>query len=153
DWSLSLRDMRPFGSLRGSIAQVVDKGFLSALIDGDEDLRNLLHFEAKVLTIEDPQFVFFLKNIAWANFAREIGFTGVSFDKRYDFALSFAGVDRDIAEALFNRLSEEDIIVFYDKHEQHRILAEDLEEYLRPIYQSEADFVVCLLGPDYPKKI
>ena len=30
--------------------------------------------------------------------------------------------------------------MFYDKNEQHRILAEHVEEYLRPIYQSEASF-------------
>ena len=39
------------------------------------------------------------------------------------------------------------------KNEQHRILAEDVEDYLRPIYQSDAQFVVVLLGPEYPKRI
>jgi len=43
--------------------------------------------------------------------------------------------------------------VFYDHNEQHRILAEDVEDYLRPIYQSDAEFVVALLGPEYPKRI
>jgi hypothetical protein len=43
--------------------------------------------------------------------------------------------------------------VFYDYNEQHRILAEDVEDYLRPIYQSDAEFVVALLGPDFPKRI
>jgi hypothetical protein len=33
------------------------------------------------------------------------------------------------------------------------MLAQDVEEYLRPIYQSEAQFVVVLLGRDYPKRI
>ena len=50
-------------------------------------------------------------------------------------------------------LSEEDFSVFYDKNEQHRILAENVEEYLGPIYRSGADFVITLLGPDYPKRI
>lgn len=43
--------------------------------------------------------------------------------------------------------------IFYDRNEQHRILAEDIEDYLRPIYQSDAAFVVALLGPEYPKRI
>ena len=89
----------------------------------------------------------------WARFAREIGFSGVSFDSKYDFALSFAGSDRKIAELLFHALQEQELEVFYDLNEQHRILATDVEEYLRPIYQSEAAFVVCVLGPDYPKRI
>ncbi|MBL7185531.1 MAG: toll/interleukin-1 receptor domain-containing protein [Phycisphaerae bacterium] len=71
----------------------------------------------------------------------------------YDFALSFAGPDRDVAEALFPALEESELEVFYDKNEQHRIIAEDVEECLRPIYQSEAQFVLVLLGPDYPKRI
>jgi hypothetical protein len=50
-------------------------------------------------------------------------------------------------------LEDAQIEVFYDKNERHRILAADVEEYLRPIYQSEARFVVVLLGKSYPKKI
>jgi hypothetical protein len=53
--------------------------------------------------------------------------------------------------ALFAGLAERELEVFYDKNEQHRMLAQDVEEYLRPIYQSEAQFVVVLLGRDYPK--
>jgi hypothetical protein len=96
--------------------------------------------------------MFFLKHMPWAAFAKEVGFLAVRFDRRYDFAISFAGSDRDIAEAIFEALDEQEIAVFYDKNEQHRILAEDVE-YLRPIYQSEATFVVCILGPEYPKRI
>ena len=55
--------------------------------------------------------------------------------------------------ALFAGLAERELEVFYDKNEQHRMLAQDVEEYLRPIYQSEAQFVVVLLGRDYPKRI
>jgi len=67
--------------------------------------------------------------------------------------LSFAGTDRYVAEALFEKLSENEVEVFYDKNERHRILATDIEEYLRPIYQTEAQFVVVLLGREYPKRI
>ncbi len=77
----------------------------------------------------------------------------MEFPSRYDFALSFAGSDRDIAEALFCALEDHELEVFYDRNEQHRILAEDVEEYLAPIYASDAQLVVCVLGPDYPKKV
>jgi hypothetical protein len=43
--------------------------------------------------------------------------------------------------------------VFYDKDEEHRILANDVEDYLAPIYRSEARFVIALLSKDYPRKI
>src|SRR5262249_35812329 len=56
-------------------------------------------------------------------------------------------------EELFRQLQDAESEVFYDKNEQHRILAVDLEEYLRPIYQSEAQFVIVLLSRFYPKKV
>jgi hypothetical protein len=156
NWTLSLRDaIRSHTELRGSVSQVVEKGFLKSLIESDEEIRAVLHFDpnSDQLTIEDPQFLFYITNIPWKKFSKDIGFISVDFDNRYDFALSFAGSDRDVAEQLFNSLIEQEVEVFYDRNEQHRILAEDIEEYLRPIYQSEARFILVLLGPDYPKRI
>lgn len=54
---------------------------------------------------------------------------------------------------MFHELEDAEVEVFYDLNEQHRILAEDVEEYLAPIYSSEAQLVVCILGPEYPKKV
>src|SRR5262249_30976440 len=54
---------------------------------------------------------------------------------------------------LCHALEEHELEVFYDRNEQHRILAEDVEEYLAPIYSSDALLVVCILGPDYPKRV
>jgi hypothetical protein len=115
----------------------------------------VLHYDedALQLTVEDPQFLFYIRNIPWRQFAADVGFLSVDFDRRYDFALSFAGTDRDIAKRIADKLKEGEVEVFYDKYEQARILAEDVEAYLRPIYQSEANFVVALLGPEYPKRI
>jgi len=155
-WTLDLRDaIRRNSSLRGSVGQVVDKGFLRDLVENNNDIRAVLHFDdfSKQLTVEDPQYLFFLRGVPWHQFAHDIGFLAVEFARRYDFALSFAGPDRSIAEELFGVLAENEVEVFYDKNEQHRILAEDVEEYLRPIYQSEAQFVIVLLGPEYPKRI
>jgi hypothetical protein len=112
-----------------------------------------LDSNAEQLTVEDPQFIYFIRNIPWRQFAHEVGFMAVDFPHKYDFALSFAGEDRSIAESLFNRLVEYQVEVFYDRNEQHRIVASDVEEYLKPIYQSEARFVVVLLSPNYPRKV
>jgi hypothetical protein len=155
-WTLSLRDAtREHKEMRGSVGQVVDKGFLNSLINGDQEIRAALHYDptSEQLTVEDPQFLFYIRQIRWRQFAVELGFVSVDFERRYDFALSFAGPDRYVADALASSLAEKEVEVFYDRYEQHRILAEDVEEYLRPIYQSEAQFVVVLLGPEYPKRI
>jgi len=80
----------------------------------------------------------YIRSLNWNNFAKRVGFLNIEFESPYDFALSFAGADRSIAEAIANKLSEEEVAVFYDKNEQHRILAKDIQDYLAPIYRSDA---------------
>lgn len=142
-------------NLKGSVSQVIEKGHLNTLISGSDQLADLIHFERQtgLLTTEDPKFLYFIRNIIWSKFAKQIGYFSIEFKSKFDFALSFAGEDREFAEALFDALNSREISVFYDKNEQHRILANDVEEYLAPIYRSESRFVVPLLGKDYPKKI
>jgi hypothetical protein len=156
EWSIQLdRQISLHSELRGSVGQVVEKGYLKELIETKPGLGDIFHYDNDnhILAIEDPQFVFFLRNLLWNKFAERAGFINVRFDRRYDFALSFAGTDRPYAERLFQLLEDRQFEVFYDRNEQHRILAENVEDYLGPIYRSEAAYVVCLLGPDYPKRI
>jgi len=156
EWTLDLRAaIRNHQEMRGSVGQVVSKGYLREFIDGDAEISTVLHFDdtSEQVTVEDPLFVFYIRHIPWSRLARKVGFVSVDFDHRYDFALSFAGADRDIAEALSQKLQEYEVEVFYDRNEQHRILAENLESYLLPVYQSEARFVIPLLSKSYPERI
>jgi hypothetical protein len=50
-------------------------------------------------------------------------------------------------------LTEREVVTFYDDNEQHRILAQNIETYLAPIYRSEAKYVVPLLSTEFPKRI
>jgi hypothetical protein len=155
-WSINAdREADRHPEQRGSVSQVVSKGFLNDLIESSADIQRVLYFDSvsKTLVVQDPQFVFYIRNLSWPQFAEDVGFVSLDFPSRYDFALSFAGPDRDIAEGLFGALQENELEVFYDRNEQHRILAEDVEEYLRPIYASDAQLVICILGPDYPKRV
>jgi hypothetical protein len=157
EWTVDLdREMSKHPTLRGSVGQVVDKGHLANLLDEQSDaLGDLLHYDAEshVLAVEDPKFFFFIRNLPWNRFAERLGYFDVSFSSRYDFALSFAGSDRDVAELLFEDLSAREYGVFYDRNEQDRILAENVEEYLAPIYKSEATYVIVILGKEYPKRV
>lgn len=155
-WSIDVRRLAiQQAGLRNSVNQVIDKGHLVEVVEQDAELARVLHFEPSSgqFGAEDPQFAFYIRNLPWDQLARSLGYITLNFPQRYDVALSFAGADRALAQRLFELFSEAEIECFYDKNEQHRILASDVEEYLRPIYQSEAQLVVCLLGPDYPKKI
>jgi hypothetical protein len=82
-----------------------------------------------------------------------VGFKTDYFVGKYDFALSFAGADRAHARRLYEMLSRREIATFFDEDEQHRIIARNVEDYLAPIYKSEARYVVAFLSPDYPTRI
>jgi hypothetical protein len=155
-WSINVeREADRHPGQRGSVSQVVTRGFLKDLIESSADIQRVLFFDSisGTLVVQDPQFIFYIRNLSWPQFADEVGFVSLEFPSRYDYALSFAGSDRDIAEALFAALQDHELEVFYDRNEQHRILAADVEEYLAPIYNSDATLVVCILGPDYPKRV
>ncbi|WP_010493166.1 TIR domain-containing protein [Paenibacillus elgii] len=157
EWTLELDlAIRANPKHRSSVGQVVDKGNLYKFYTKKKQiLEKVIHFDpnSNIIGIEDPKFLFYLRNMDWNNFARKIGYPNITFSTMYDIALSFAGEERDIANQLFKKLSSEEISVFYDKNEQHRILAEDVEEYLGPIYRSEARFILVLLSKNYPRKI
>lgn len=156
DWSIQLEAaLAQHPEHRGSVGQIIEKGYLKDHLSDNPELSDVIHFDGptRMLSIEDPKFLYFLRNLIWNKFARQVGYISTEFKGRYDFALSFAGADRSIAASLAEKLTDSEAAVFYDKNEQYRILANNVEDYLAPIYRSEADFVIALLGPEYPKRI
>jgi len=150
EWTLNISDtIKQNPEHRGSV------GYLADHIAKNPELQDVIHFDTSTseLSIEDPKFFYYIRNLLWSKFCEQVGYRSVEFDSQYDYALSFAGADRDVAERLFSILSERELSVFYDSNEQHRILASNVEDYLAPIYKSEASFVVALLGREYPKRI
>ena len=159
EWSLDLTEaMNAHPDMKGSISQVIEKGWLSVLLSDPEkaDILNpYFHFEQStgILSVEDPKLIFYLKNIIWRVFSEQVGYKASYFKGRYDFALSFAGADRALAKRLHEILTEREVPTFYDENEQHRIISQNLEDYLAPIYRSEASYVIVLQSPDYPTRI
>jgi hypothetical protein len=156
DWSLQLDEaLAHHPEHRASVGQIIDKGYLQEYLSNTPELSDVFHYDAstRMLTIEDPKFLYFLRNLIWNKFAQKVGFISTEFQGRYDFALSFAGADRDVAERLNDMLLRAEAAVFYDRNEQHRILATNVEDYLAPIYRTEAQYVVVLLGNEYPRRI
>lgn len=159
DWSLDLHQaVIDHQDMRGSVGQVMEKGWLEALLKDPEKIAILspyFHYEPTtgVLSVEDPKLVFYLKNVLWRVFTKQAGYRGKYFKGRYDFALSFAGSDRLFAKSLNDVLESREVHCFYDESEQHRILARNIEDYLAPIYRSEAAYVIVLMSPVYPQRI
>ncbi|QIS42963.1 TIR domain-containing protein [Clavibacter capsici] len=153
-WSISIRDeIRKHPNEKASVFLVLDRGYLSALV-AQVDISKLLHFDEKtaVLSVEDPMLTFYLRAVSWPDFVREVGFKRVDYAENYDIALSFAGEDRAYANALRNHLEDLGHVVFYDNAEQHRFLGQDIEAFMRPIYESGSRFVVAVLGEMYGRK-
>ncbi|MGV0779401.1 TIR domain-containing protein [Mycolicibacterium sp. XJ775] len=151
DWSIDLNEeMNRHPNQKFSVKQVVDKGHLERLC-AMADIAAILVYnpDAKSLSVEDPHVMYYLKNLDWAEFVRDIGFTNVDAQVPYDIALSFAGEDRTYAEKLHVHLEEYELAVFYDKAEESRILAGDVEAILGPIYENDCRYVVVILGERY----
>ncbi|MCF3960801.1 TIR domain-containing protein [Streptomyces fuscigenes] len=153
-WSISILDeMRKHPSEKASVGLVSERGYLENLTNSD-GISEILHFDSDtgILSVENPMLIFYLRNISWADFIREVGFTKVDYEESYDFALSFAGEDRAFAESLRDALEDLGHTVFYDMAEQHRFLGQDVETYMGPIYASGSRFVIAVLGEMYGTK-
>ncbi|MCM1987464.1 ATP-binding protein [Methanococcoides seepicolus] len=114
-WSISIEDeLRKYTDQKSSVGQIVEKGYLKKFMDAHPEFENLFNFDplSNIFTIEDPQFIFFLRNIIWSKFAQTLGFKTIFFESRYDFALSFAGSDREMAEMIFQKLTENELSIF-----------------------------------------
>jgi hypothetical protein len=152
-WSINIpEEMRRHPSEKASVLVVMDRGYLRDLVR-QPDIAKLVHLsDSGVLSVEDPMLVFYLRSFNWGDFVREVGFTQVDYAEPYDVALSFAGEDREFAEHLRDALEDLNHVVFYDHAEQHRILGEDVEAYLGPIYASGSRYVAAVLGEMYGVK-
>lgn len=71
---------------------------------------------------------------------------------RFDFALSFAGAQRDIARKLRSALAKKGFKVFFDEDFEHEMLGEDGTDYLNKVYSEESRFCIVLVSKDYDKR-
>lgn len=109
DWTINIADvLRGNPDMRLSVGQVVEKGYLTELFEKNNALGTALHFDGHYIAVEDPQFVFYIRNMPWARFAKDLGFKNIEFKSRYDFALSFAGSERELARKIFDGLLDEE---------------------------------------------
>lgn len=68
---------------------------------------------------------------------------------KYDFALSFAGQQRDVAERLAQLLKQQRVRIFYDMDEQAHLWGKDLYQHFQKVYGEEARFFVPFVSKEY----
>lgn len=71
----------------------------------------------------------------------------------YDLALSFAGEDREAAQALADALRQHDISVFYDAFERADLWGKDLYAHLSDVYRNRARFCVMFISRHYEQNL
>lgn len=69
--------------------------------------------------------------------------------KEFDFALSFSGKDRAIAEQIARQLKNLGHTVFYDFDHQASLVGRDLFQYFQDIYRDGCKYVVVLVSESY----
>ncbi len=69
----------------------------------------------------------------------------------YDVAISFAGEDREFAEALATALVAEGLSVFYDRERTARLAGENLVVLLSRVFRNEARYSVPIVSRHYPE--
>ena len=142
---------------KASINQIADRLYISQLIANHEEISNILYYEtnSKLLAVENPKFIFYLKHLNWDQFAKEMGFNLEECKTKYDFAISFAGERREYAKMIYTQLTENEFSVFYDEDLDISadILGRDLDKYFEPIYKADATYIIALIDNTYSQKI
>jgi tetratricopeptide (TPR) repeat protein len=72
--------------------------------------------------------------------------------RNYDVVISFAGEDRNLAQAIATRLVDRGLRVFYDDFERSVLWGHNLYEYLTDLYQNRARYCVVLVSRHYANK-
>ena len=71
----------------------------------------------------------------------------------YEVAISFAGEQREAAEAISTHLKAAGVSVFYDKDEKAVLWGKDLYVHLSEIYQFKAQYCILLASREYADKV
>ena len=88
--------------------------------------------------------------MATSNVGSPAGATGADFE--YDIALSFAGEQRGLAEAIAQRLTESGIKVFYDGFEKANLWGTNLYDHLHEVYFRRAKYCLLIASKEYSQK-
>ncbi len=71
---------------------------------------------------------------------------------KHDFAISFAGEVRKIAEEIANLLTKRKVKVFYDRYSEGEMLGKKLSTYFHKKYGIDTRYVIILISKEYPQK-
>jgi hypothetical protein len=140
--------------VRGSINNIKEKR-LSILIDSKPICERYFYYnnESKNFAIEDPALFYYLKHLNWERIRTECGFKPTDKDYAFDFALSFAGENRELARIISNQLELLDCSVFFDELFETNFLGKAWRKQFESIFTTQSRLIVVLLDVHHREKI
>ena len=140
--------------VRGSINNIKEKR-LSTLIESKPVCERHFYYnsETKLFAIEDPALFYYLKHLDWETLRRSCGFRVTTSTFDFDFAISFAGENRDLARLITQQLEFLDCSVFFDELFEANYLGKAWHTAFAEVFKTRSRFVVCLLDSHYREKI
>ena len=140
--------------VRGSINNIKESRLAILLRDKPTCARHFYYnAETKNFAIEDPALFYFLKHLNWPKLRQDCGFKATSRDTEYDFAISFAGENRELAKQLAGQLTLLDSHVFFDEHFEANFLGGAWSAHFERIFSRDSRLVICILDRHYREKI
>jgi len=140
--------------VRGSINNIKEKR-LSTLIESKPICDRYFYYnsETKLFAIEDPALFYYLKHLNWDEIRSACGFRSGIKEYQFDFAISFAGENRELARLIADQLDIFDCAVFYDEYFEANYLGKAWHKSFTQIFGEQARFVICLLDKHHVEKI
>ncbi|MEW8631960.1 MAG: TIR domain-containing protein [Candidatus Thiodiazotropha sp.] len=140
--------------VKGSINNIKEKR-LSILLDSKPICSRYFYYnsETKNFAIEDPALFYYLKHLDWEELRQECGFKHTDKDYEFDFAISFAGENREIARTIAIQLEVMDCSVFFDELFENNYLGKAWGRTFEEIFKQRSRLVVCVLDEFHREKI
>ena len=140
--------------VRGSINNIKESRLAILLRDKPTCSRQFYYnVETKNFAIEDPALFYFLKHLDWSKLRQDCGFKATTHDTEFDFAISFAGENRELARQLAAQLTLLDSHVFFDEQFEANFLGGTWSAQFERIFSRDSRLVICLLDRHYREKI
>lgn len=141
-------------SVKGSINNIKEKR-LPVLLGSKPVCERHFYYnsETKNFAIEDPALFYYLKHLDWETLRQECGFKHTDKDYEFDFAISFAGENRELARQISTQLEVLDCSVFFDELYENNYLGRAWNKTFQSIFRSRSRLIVCLLDKYHSEKI
>jgi hypothetical protein len=140
--------------VRGSINNVKERRLLILIQSKPICARHFYYNqETKNFAVEDPALFYFVKHLDWNALRSDCGFRESSKDYEYDFAISFAGENRELARCIADSLEVLDARVFFDEYFETNFLGRAWSNEFKRIFSSDSRLVVCLLDIHHKDKL